>query len=54
MGEMSGAVIIIMREKSNLCIFCKGRRKGISNKDTNTDKNLAPITVNKVVLYKDL
>jgi hypothetical protein len=53
MGEMSGIIIAIMKKESNLCIFYKERRKDINNKDTNTDRNLVLITVNKVVSYRD-
>jgi hypothetical protein len=46
MEEMSGVIIVIIKEKLNLCIFCKGRRKDINDKNTNTDKSLVLIVIN--------
>jgi hypothetical protein len=46
MGEMSEAIIIIIKEKLSLCIFCEGKRKNINDKNTNTDRSLVLIIVN--------
>jgi hypothetical protein len=54
MGEMSGAVIAIMKIKENLYIFCKGRRKDTKNRATNTDGSLVPVIINKMILYRNL
>jgi hypothetical protein len=54
MGEMSGAVIVIIKIKEDLCIFCKGRRKSIEDRVINTDGSLVPVIINKVVPYQNL
>jgi hypothetical protein len=54
MGEMSGAIIAIIKIKKDLCIFCKGKRKDTKNKATNTDGSLVPVTTNKVIPYQNL
>jgi hypothetical protein len=46
MEEMSGAVIIMIKEKLSLCIFYEKRRKDINDKSTNIDRNLVLIIVN--------
>jgi hypothetical protein len=51
---MSGVIIAIIRTEKNLCIFCKGKKKDTENKATNTDRNLVPVTINKVISYKNL
>jgi hypothetical protein len=54
MGKMSGAVIVIIKIEEDLCIFCKGRRKNIEDRATNTDGSLVPVIINKMVLYRNL
>jgi hypothetical protein len=51
MGEMSGAVIVIIKIEKDLCVFYEGRKKSIENRAINTDGSLVPVIVNKVVLY---
>jgi hypothetical protein len=51
MGEMLGAVIIIIKIEEKLCIFCERRRKNTEDRATNTDGSLVPVIINKVVLY---
>jgi hypothetical protein len=51
---MSGAIIAIIKIKKDLCIFCEERKKDTENKATNTDGSLVPVTINKVVLYRNL
>jgi hypothetical protein len=51
---MSGVVIIIIKTKENLYIFCERRKKGIKDRATNTDGNLIPAIINKVVPYRNL
>jgi hypothetical protein len=51
---MSGAVITIIKIEKDLCIFCERKRKGTKNKVTNTDGSLVPVTVNKMVPYRNL
>jgi hypothetical protein len=43
-----------MGTEVDLCIFCKGKRNKTQDQATNTDGNLIPVTVNKVVPYRDL
>jgi hypothetical protein len=54
MGEMSGAVIVIMKIEKDLCIFCEKRRKGTEDRVINTDGSLVPVIINKVILYRNL
>jgi hypothetical protein len=51
---MSGAVIIIIKTEKDLCIFCEGKRKDIKDRATNTDGNLVPVIINKVIPYRNL
>jgi hypothetical protein len=51
---MSGTVIIMIKIKENLYIFCEGRKKDIKNRATNTDGSLIPVTVGKIVFYRNL
>jgi hypothetical protein len=51
---MSGAVIVIMKIKEDLCIFCEGRRKDTRDSVINTDGSLVPVMINKVVSYRNL
>jgi hypothetical protein len=50
MGEMSGAVIVMIKIEEDLCIFCERRRKDIKDRAINTE-NLVLAVVNKVVSY---
>jgi hypothetical protein len=54
MGEMSGAVIVIIKIEKDLYIFCKRRRKDTEDKAINTDGSLIPVIINKVIPYKNL
>jgi hypothetical protein len=54
MGEMSGAVIIIIKTEKNLCIFCEERKRDTKDRAINTDGSLVPIIVNKVIPYRNL
>jgi hypothetical protein len=54
MGEMSGTVIIIMKIKEDLYIFCEKRRKGTEDKAINTDGSLMPVIINKMIFYRNL
>jgi hypothetical protein len=54
MGKMSGAVIAIIKIEKDLCIFCERKRKNTKNRATNTDGNLMPVIVNKVISYRNL
>jgi hypothetical protein len=38
----------------DLCIFCKRKRNKTQNQATNTDGNLIPVIINKVVPYRNL
>jgi hypothetical protein len=38
----------------DLYIFYKGKRNRTQDQATNTDKNLVPVIINKVVLYRNL
>jgi hypothetical protein len=53
MGEMSRAVIAIIKTEKDLYIFCERRRKDIKDKTINTE-NLIPAMVNKIVPYQNL
>jgi hypothetical protein len=54
MRKMSGAMIAIIKIEKDLYIFCKGRKKNIKNRATNTDGNLMPVTTNKMIPYQNL
>jgi hypothetical protein len=54
MGEMSGAVIIIIKIKKDLCIFCEGKKKDTRDKTINTDGSLVPVAINKIISYQNL
>jgi hypothetical protein len=54
MGEMSETIITIIKIEKDLYIFCERRKKDIKNRATNTDGNLMPVTVNKVIPYRNL
>jgi hypothetical protein len=54
MREMSGVIIVIMKIEKDLCIFCKGKKKNTEDRATNTDGNLVPVMVNKVISYRNL
>jgi hypothetical protein len=55
MGEMLGAVIVMMKIKEDLCIFYKGRRrKDTRDRAINTDGSLVPVMINKVIFYRNL
>jgi hypothetical protein len=45
---------IMIGTEMDLCIFCKGKKNRIQDQATNTDGNLIPVTVNKVVPYRNL
>jgi hypothetical protein len=54
MGEMSGAIIAIIKIKEDLCIFCEGKRRDMRNRAINTDESLVPVMTNKVISYRNL
>jgi hypothetical protein len=54
MGEMSEAVIVMIKIEKDLYIFCKGRRKDTKDRATNTDGSLVPVIINKIVPYRNL
>jgi hypothetical protein len=54
MGEMSGAVIAIIKIEKDLYIFCKGKRRNTEDRATNTNGSLVPVKVNKIVFYRNL
>jgi hypothetical protein len=54
MGEMSGAMIAMIKIEKNLCIFCEGRKKDTEKRAINTDGSLIPVMVNKVIPYRNL
>jgi hypothetical protein len=54
MGEMTGAIIAMIKEELSLYIFCEGRRKNTNDKNTNTDRNLVLTVINQVVPYRNL
>jgi hypothetical protein len=54
MGEMSGAVIAIIKIKEDLCIFCEGKRKDIKDRAINTDGSLVFVIISKVISYRNL
>jgi hypothetical protein len=54
MGEILKAVIAMMRIEKNLYIFYEKRKRDTKNRVTNTDGNLVPVTINKVILYRNL
>jgi hypothetical protein len=47
-------MVTIMGIKMDLCIFYKGKRNRTQDQIINTDGNLIPVTINKVVLYRNL
>jgi hypothetical protein len=51
---MSGAIIIMIKIEENLCIFCEGRKKDTEDRAINTDGNLMPVIINKVIPYRNL
>ena len=54
LGEISGTVAIIMGIEMDLYIFYKGKKNRTQDQTTNTDGNLVPVTINKVVPYRNL
>jgi hypothetical protein len=54
MGEMSGAMITMIKIEEDLCIFYKGKKKNTEDRATNTDGSLIPVIINKIVLYQNL
>jgi hypothetical protein len=38
----------------DLCIFCKEKRNKTQNQATNTDRSLVLVTINKIILYRNL
>jgi hypothetical protein len=51
---MSEVIIAMIKIEKDLCIFYEGRKKDIKNKATNTDGSLIPVTINKMVPYRNL
>jgi hypothetical protein len=51
---MSEAIIAMIKTKKNLCIFCEGKKKNTENRAINTDGNLVPVIINKVIPYQNL
>jgi hypothetical protein len=51
---MSETVIAIMKIEKDLYIFCEKRRKDTEDRATNTDGNLIPVIINKVIPYRNL
>jgi hypothetical protein len=47
-------VAIIIRIKIDLCIFYKRKRNKTQDQAINTDENLIPVTINKVIPYRNL
>jgi hypothetical protein len=54
MREMSGAIIVIMKTEEDLCIFYEEKRKDTKNRVINTDENLVPVMINKIIPYRNL
>jgi hypothetical protein len=54
MGEMSGAMIIIMKIEEDLYIFCERRKRDTEDRAINTDGSLVPVIINRVVPYQNL
>jgi hypothetical protein len=47
-------VTTIIGTKVNLYIFYKEKKNKIQNQAINTDGNLVPVTINKIVPYRNL
>jgi hypothetical protein len=47
-------MIIIIKTEMDLCIFCKKKKNKTQDQATNTDGNLIPVIINKVVPYRNL
>jgi hypothetical protein len=43
-----------MGTEVDLCIFCEGKKNRTQDQAINTDGSLVPVTINKVVLYRNL
>jgi hypothetical protein len=54
MGEISGIMIAIIKIEKDLCIFYENRKKDTKNRATNTDGNLMPVIINKIIPYRNL
>jgi hypothetical protein len=50
MGEMSKAIIVMIKIEKDLYIFCEGRKRDIKDRAINTE-NLVSIGVNKIIPY---
>jgi hypothetical protein len=44
----------IIRIEMDLCIFYKRKRNKTQDQATNTDGNLIPVTINKIIPYRNL
>jgi hypothetical protein len=51
---MTETVITMIKTEKDLYIFCEGRKKDTENRAINTDGSLMPVTVNKIVPYRNL
>jgi hypothetical protein len=54
MGEMSGVVIVMIKIKEDLYIFCERKRKNTKDRIINTDGSLIPVIINKIIFYRNL
>jgi hypothetical protein len=54
MGEISGAVIVIIKTEEDLYIFCEGKRRNTEDKAINTDESLVSVIINRVMPYQSL
>jgi hypothetical protein len=52
--KISGTVTTIIRTKMDLYIFCKRKKNKTQDQTTNTDGNLVPVTINKIIPYRNL
>jgi hypothetical protein len=43
-----------MKTEKDLYIFCERKKKDIENRATNTDGSLMPVTINKMISYRNL
>jgi hypothetical protein len=54
MGEMSGVMIVMIKIEKDLYIFYERRRKDTKDRAINTDGSLMPVTINKIIPYRNL
>jgi hypothetical protein len=51
---MLRVMIVIIKTKKNLYIFCERKKRNTKDRATNTDGNLMPVIINKMIPYQNL